>query len=56
MWQNSNCNERFINKKDNDITANVTTTVLINCYSNKRKRLLYFAYSFIDYDYIIDSS
>ena len=38
-----------------NITTNVLDSASINCHREKSKKLLYFAYFFIDYDYIIDS-
>ena len=42
-------------KKANTITADITSTALINWYAKKSKRLLYFTCRFIAYDYIIHS-
>ena len=43
-------------KKTNTIPTKKTSTASINFHRKSSKRLLYFAYSFIDYGYIIDSS
>ena len=42
-------------KKKNIIATNVTSTALTNCHSKRRKRKLYFTYSFISDHINIDN-